>query len=489
MALDNNKRLQALGDLREFLKIAAEMGELEVIRGADPELELGALYELSLKHDYPPTLLFESIKGYDPTFRVVTNVRASRIMVGTLDLEAVQALRSRNRRERIHIEPRFVETGPVFDNVQMDGDVNVLRFPAPRWHEGDGGRYIGTDCIIITKDPDSDWVNVGTYRVQVHDDKTLGIFIEPGKHGDIIRRKYWQRGQHCPMVLCVGQAPILGAVGRMNTPPHISDFAIAGGRLGAPVELVRGKVTGLPIPATAELVFEGHMPPPEEESRPEGPFGEWPGYYASETRPEPVLRVKAIYHRDQPIVLGNPPAKPTYPGRQTNLASAAAMWDALEAAGVPEVRGVWKVFGGGNRFINVVAIKQLFAGHAKMAGLVATGCAPGAYMNRITIVVDEDIDITSTAEVMWALATRWDPKTQTDVIEGGWTGHIDPLLTAEKRESGDITNSRAIMYAVRPFHWKAEFPKPNLIDPSYAEEVRLKWFDELQFIRTIPPNR
>ena len=147
------------------------------------------------------------------------------------------------------------------------------------------------------------------------------------------------------------------------------------------------------------------------------------------------------------------------------------------------------MFGGGNRFINVVAIKQLFAGHAKMAGLVAAGCLPGAYMNRMTIIVDDDIDITNTAEVMWALATRWDPKTASDIIDGCWTGHIDPLLTHEKRESGDITNSRIIMYAVRPFPWKDSFPKVNLIDPAYAEEVRLKWVDQLRFVKTMPQHR
>ena len=490
METDSARRIRALGDLREFIKVADEMGDLEIIRGVDPNLELGALYEMSLMHDFPPALLFENIKGYDPSFRVLTNVRASRVLITSLGMDSVKALRKGNRRERVTIPPVFVKTGPVFENVLTgDNEINALAFPAPRWHEGDGGNYIGTECIVIIKDPDSDWVNVGTYRAQVQDSKTISIFIEPGKHGDTLRRKYWEKGLPCPMILCVGQSPVLGGAGRTNTPPGVSDFAIAGGRIGSPIELVQGKITGLPIPADGELVFEGYMPPPDEESLPEGPFGEWPGYYASESRPEPVLKVKAIYHRNNPIVIGNPPEKPTYPGRQTNFTSAAAMWDALEAAGVPEIKGVWKLFGGGNRFINVVAIKQLFAGHAKMAGLVAAGCLPGAYMNRMTIIVDDDIDITNTAEVMWALATRWDPKTASDIIDGGWTGHIDPLLTPEKRESGDITNSRIIMYAVRPFHWKDNFPKVNLIDPAFAEEVRLKWVDQLRFVKTIPQHR
>jgi 4-hydroxy-3-polyprenylbenzoate decarboxylase len=87
------------------------------------------------------------------------------------------------------------------------------------------------------------------------------------------------------------------------------------------------------------------------------------------------------------------------------------------------------------------------------------------------------------------MATRWDPKTQSDIIDGCWTGHIDPMLTAEKRDGGDITNSRIIIYAVRPFHWKDEFPKVNLIEPEYAESVRRKWLNELKFLKTIPPHR
>ena len=87
------------------------------------------------------------------------------------------------------------------------------------------------------------------------------------------------------------------------------------------------------------------------------------------------------------------------------------------------------------------------------------------------VVVDDDVDITDPAEVMWAVATRWDPKTQTDIIDGCWTGYIDPMLLPERREKGDMTNSRAIIYAVRPYHWKEQFPKVNTVSREYAAEV------------------
>ncbi|MEA2904349.1 MAG: hypothetical protein QOI12_1736 [Alphaproteobacteria bacterium] len=478
----------AMGDLRVFLERAEAAGEFKRVKGADPNLEIGALFELSHEHLYPPVMLFENMKGCDPSHRILCNVRVARFVVGDLDLNAVKAYRSRPKEKSQPIPPRLVNTGPVYENV-IEGDaVNVNKLPTPKWHGGDGGNYVGTECVVIVKDPDSDWVNLGTYRVSVADEKTLSVFIEEGKHGDVIRRKWWAKGKPCPIAISVGQAPILGVVASAASKENEPEYSTAGGRIGRPIDVVPARVSGLPIPANAEIVYDGFMPPPSEDSRPEGPFGEWPGYYASDSRPEPVLRVQAIYHRHDPIITGNPPAKPTYPGRQTNFVAIAALWDALEAAGVPEVKGVWKMFGGGSRFINVVAINQQFAGHAKMAGLVAAGCLPGAYMNRITVVVDDDIDITSTAEVMWALATRWDPKTQSDIIDGAWTGHIDPVLSPQKRESGDITNSRIIMYAVRPYAWKDAFPIPNMIEPEYADQVRAKW-SELRFVKNLPVMR
>jgi 4-hydroxy-3-polyprenylbenzoate decarboxylase len=479
----STRRTEAMADLREFLRQAETEGELQTVSGAGLEGEIGALFELSNEHLYPPVLLFRDIPGIDPSFRLLSNVRTARFIVGDLTLDAVKAYRKQPKQKSQPIPPQEVNTGPLMDNV-IEGDaVDVTRFPAPKWHLEDGGNYIGTECLIITKDPDSDWVNVGTYRVMVQDDKTLSVFIEPGKHGDVIRRKYWARGEPCPMAVSVGQAPILGVVASAAARDGESEYAMAGGRIGRPIKVVRGKDTGLPLPADGELVFEGFMPPPEEDARSEGPFGEWPGYYASAERPEPVLRVKTVYHRDDPIVLGQPPVKPNYPGRQIRIPRLATFWDAIEAAGVPGVKGVWLMQGGGSRFISIVAIEQMHAGHAKMAGLVAAGCRPGAYMTRIVIVVDDDIDITDPAEVMWALATRWDPKTQTDIIDGCWTGHIDPALSPEKRERGDITTSRMIIYAVRPWHWRDQFPKVNAVDPAYADEVRRKWKDKLRFLR------
>src|SRR5262249_38223596 len=152
-------------------------------------------------------------------FRVVVNVRASKLFVQGQGLELVQAYRKHRRKQSEPILPVVVESGPVLENVMLGNDVNVLKFPTPHWNKGDGGRYIGTECMVITKDPDSAWVNAGTYRCQVQDDKTINIFIEPGKHGDTIRKKYWARGEAAPFCVSVGQAPALSAAAA-STPPE-----------------------------------------------------------------------------------------------------------------------------------------------------------------------------------------------------------------------------------------------------------------------------
>ncbi len=482
----DEQRLAAQGDLRELIRLARERGELEVIKGANTYLEMGALYELSLRDRYPPLLLFEDIPGYPKDHRVLMNVRFSRIFQSDLSLEALKKFRARRRWEADPIPPEWVDSGPITENIVRGKDVNVRAFPAGHWHEHDGGPYIGTECLVINKDPDSDWVNLGTYRTQVQDEKTLTVFIEPGKHGSIIREKYWAKGQACPMVVCVGQAPILGVVASTSSKQGVSELDSAGARLGQPIKVVRGELTGLPIPADAELAFEGFMPPPSEETRPEGPFAEWPGYYATDAGEEPVVRVGAVYHRNDPILLGQPPAKPTFPGRQPSLAGMAAIWDALEAAGVPGVTGVWKPLGPGVGFMNVISIKQMHPGHAKMAGLVATGAGPSAYMGRITVIVDEDIDVTSTPEILWAMATRWDPKTQTDIIDGCYSGYIDPSISPEKRAVNDHTTARIIIYAVKPYHWMDKFPVVNTVSKEYSQQVEAKWKDKLRFLGGTP---
>lgn len=472
-------RTPAYQDLREWLEIVEGLGELKRIDKADWNLEMGTLAELVARESKGavPAVLFDNIKDYPKGYRALFAQNASfkrmALNLGLpLDLAGLDLVRAFRQKLAAHkpIPHKVVKKGPVLENVLSGKDINLLKFPVPFMHELDGGRFIGTGCLVITKDPEEGWVNFGTYRGMVHDEKSMGLYISPGKHGRIQRSKYFDQGKPCPVVISVGQDPVLFMVSGNEVDYGISEFDYAGGLKGAPVEVIEGRATGLPFPAHAEIVIEGFMQP--EDVQKEGPFGEWTGYYASSTRPEPVVRVQNIYHRNDPILCC---ARPGRPPSDYSLAKcfvkAALIWDQVEKAGVPDVKGVWCHEAGGGRLLNIISIKQRYPGHARQAALVASQVHAGAYLGRYVIVVDEDIDPTNTFDVLWALTTRSDPVESIEILRRCWSGPLDPRIQPGKKGF----NSRAVIDACRPFEWMKDFPPVAESSPELKEKVRAKW--------------
>ena len=374
--------------------------------------------------------------------------------------------------------PVEVETGPVKENILVGDDVDLFKFPTPKWHELDGGRYIGTGGIVIQKDPDTGWINLGTYRVQVHDKSVLTLHVVPGHHGDVIARKYWDRGLSCPVAVVCGSDPLLYNVSITSVPLGVSEYDYAGWLRGKPIQVVRGETVDLPIPAGAEIVLEGDFVPTEIESRMEGPFGEWRGYYAGGARPHPVIRVKAILHRNDPIIHGAPPLIGPYDNQYgKGIRHSADLWDELDK-NLPGVKGVWMPDPGRGHPMAVISLKQEYAGDVKQAGLLAAGAYRGvAGGGRIIIIVDDDIDPSNTSEFLWALATRWDPATATDVISECTGGQSDPLLPPAKRDKGSNywTTSRVLIYACKPYSWIEQFPVSIKTSPEDLDKVKERW--------------
>ena len=479
MSMIKEQRLQAALDLRSFIDEVRRAGELEEIVGAHWNLEIGALTEIMAERTPTPALLFDSIPDYPKGRRVLTNLLYSPIRQAlALGVEAelrgialVQLIKARLA-ELQPLPPVEVDNAPVMQNVVYGDQVNVLDFPAPQWHEKDGGRYIGTFDAVISRDPDSGYVNVGTYRVQAHDDKTVGLWIIPGKHGNLIAQKYWSKGEDCPFLIACGVPPSMLLASAIGIPWGVSEYDFLGGLLGAPVPVVMAKQTGLPMPANAELVLEGFAPPPEKASHPEGPFGEWPGYYASGTVDRPVVKVTAIYHRDDPIVTGDPPLK-TYLNTDTYMyIRSANIWSAMERGGIPDVRGVWFLRQG--RFVVAVAIKQRYSGHARQAAHGVLATRDGGRDTRMIIVVDDDIDITNMNEVLWAVASRWDPKRQSEIVSVP-ASDLNPTLTAAERAAGEMVSSCQIIDACRPFARRDEFPQVSSVSPEYKAKILQQW--------------
>ncbi len=212
----------------------------------------------------------------------------------------------------------------------------------------------------------------------------------------------------------------------------------------------------------------------------EGPFGEWTGYYASAVRDEPVIRVRRVYFRSNPIMTGAPPSRP--PTEATFYKSfwrSAMIWEELERAGVPDVVGVWCPPEGNTRLFTVVAIKQRYPGHARQAGVIASQCHAAAYLGRFTLVVDEDIDPTDLKDVIWAMTTRCDPVQDIEILRRCWSSPLDPILPKEKKERDSSFNSRAIIDACRPYEWIKDFPKSVIVPPELAQQVREKWGNQI----------
>ncbi|HUZ22001.1 MAG TPA: UbiD family decarboxylase [Acidimicrobiales bacterium] len=464
-------------DLRDWLALVAATDDLRILEGVDLDENIGRITEMLQHTEGAPAVLFDAIPGYPRGFRILVNAQSERRRLAiTLGLPvdiSVWDLMDEWERRMDTVKPlpiEIVDDGPVLEVVSTEDAVNLLELPVPLWHPADGGRYLGTGDCVITLDPDSNWVNMGTYRVMVHDERHTGLYISPGKHGRIHRDKAFERGEPLPVVVLCGMDPLLFVASCLEMPPGLSELEWAGGMRGRPVECVVGRYTGLPIPARAEIALEGFLHP--DQLRLEGPFGEWTGYYASSAQQVPVLEVKALYRRNDPIMLGVPPEKPPFEAhRFRQYLRSANLRRELRLAGVPDVKAAWCHGVGGCRLFNVVAITQRYPGHAVQAGHIASQCRAGAYLGRITVVVDDDIDVSDLDEVIWAICTRSDPERSFEFIRRAWSGPLDPAIQPGKKGF----NSRVVIDATRPWEWRDEFPPAVGPTPEEKAITRERW--------------
>ena len=189
-------------DLRDWLDQIDSLGLLRKVHSAHWEHEVGAIADLNVKRN-KYTLLFDEIKDSPKGFRVLTGALVdSKRFAMTLgqpptltDMELVRLLKNNlNQKTQKDYSAKFVESAPLFENVMEGDDIDLNKFPTPKWFEGDGGRYIGTGDAVVTRDPDSGWINVGSYRMMIKDEKTLSIFLEGPRHARFMIQKYWDRG-------------------------------------------------------------------------------------------------------------------------------------------------------------------------------------------------------------------------------------------------------------------------------------------------------
>jgi 4-hydroxy-3-polyprenylbenzoate decarboxylase len=471
-------------DLREWIDRIDTLGELQHVSGAHWDLEIGTLSEINYRRKPSAALLFDDIVGYPPGYRLLTgSLSTARRMAVTLGLDPnldtaglVQALRGRPLEWEAAapgFEPEVVGRGSVLENVVQGPDVDLTHFPAPLWHEHDGGRYIGTGVAVVTSDPDSGRINLGAYRMMIQEDgRSATVNAEAGKQGRAQLDRWFTKHGKAPVLASFGHDPLLLMVAGTEVPNTIGEYAYAGAMVGKKLRVVRGEVTGLPMPASAEIVVEGWLRP--ERVLQEGPFGEWTGYYSGSLRPVPTMDIERLYFRNSPIILGTPPGKPPNDySYMRALLKSAMIQDELAKSGVRDVCGVWAHETGGGRLLVVVSIKQRFCGHSRQAGYIAAQCQAAAYMNRFVIVIDDDVDPMNLEEVMWAVSTRCEPSEDIEIMRKSWGSKVDPLL-----ENPAIPyNTRALIDACRPYEKLESFPRVAQSSPGRVRATVAKWKD------------
>ncbi|MBU4425691.1 MAG: phenylphosphate carboxylase subunit beta [Pseudomonadota bacterium] len=463
--------------MRDFIEQAESEGMLQRIKAeVDWNLELSHIAKLN-EEKQGPALLFENVKGYDSpvlTSVCTTTERLSLIMGMPKDSTLVDLMRHWVEKGETKVPPKLVDTGPCKENKMMADEVDLFKFPVPKFFPMDGGRFFGTAHFVVTKDPESGWVNLGTYRLQLLDKNHLGTQFIKGKHSDIMLKKYQAKGKPMPVAVVVGCDPLLFLMGAARLSAFESEYDLAGAIRGEPIEVVKCETNDLIVPATAEIVVEGEVD--ADKFMDEGPFGEYTGYYSGVgTDPRNYIKVNCVTHRNNPIFMATTVGRAVTDTHMTMaLTYGSTLWQQLVAMKIPGIKAIYCPPEGSGRFLAIISVKQMYPGHADQVLTAAISTEMGAYGLKTVIVVDDDIDPWDISRVMYALSFRFQPN-RSQVIKRGRSTPLDPSLPINARE---ITG-RLLLDATIPYDWK-EKPIPIELDPDVVKKIEARW-SELGF--------
>ncbi|MQA65230.1 MAG: UbiD family decarboxylase [Alphaproteobacteria bacterium] len=461
-------------DLREYLDLLESKRLLHRITASvDPHLEIGAIAARSLERK-GPALWFENVKGYEG-MPFVTNIISTTQQLGaTFDTEPnEEAIHERvvdgmDRR----IPSVTLPTGPCKEVVIGAADVDIDLIPTPLWHEHDGGRYLGTTAGIVTRDPVTGFLNMGAYRVMIKDKKTLSLSgglrgrnasSGPGGGDHVLENE--ARNQPTPVAIVMGMDPLLTLAN--GSPVRPSDdgsmeYEAAGGWRGAPTELVKCETSDLLVPAHAEMVIEGIIPPHARTE--EGPHGESTGFYG-ENKMAFVVEITCITHRRNPVTYGLICQRVEDYPRQL-LRSGSLQSRIIQKTGFTNIRQVYFPEVGRHGMLIVSAkIRDKEDPRRIMNGI----WEDSGERWRWIIVVDEDCNVRDWDEVMWRVVSAADP--DHDVFPG-------KIHNAPKRNRGevDFDPPRRGMGIDATMRFKdAKFPPVNKVSEPIMAKVVARW--------------
>jgi len=295
--------MKRLKDYREFINELKKLDDIkEVNYDIDPNLEMAAYTRRSISLKAPASI-FNNVRGAQKGLRAMgapaslcsnPEIPAARVAIsvglpatGTWT-DIVQELAKARKAKAI--PPVTVKTAPCKENILMGKDANLDIFPIPYLHEGDGGYYSNTWGSIIVRTPDGKWTSCSIARIQKLDSYSMtGLFMMP-QHIACVWEEWVKIGKPMPFALVQGCEPAIPIVSSMPLERYINELDYLGGYYNEPIEVVKCETIDLEVPASSEIVIEGHVSIGRDAL--EGPFGEFPGYLAADTSMQPVYHVE-----------------------------------------------------------------------------------------------------------------------------------------------------------------------------------------------------
>ena len=453
----------AFKDLRDFIDLLEQEGELKRIQTeVDPYLEVTEISDRTLRRG-GPALLFENVKGSSLPLlaNLFGNTRRIALAMGQEDLEGLrdvgkllaflreptppsgwkdlwQSLPS--YKSVLNISPNVKRSAPCQEIVIKEDDIDLSMFPIQTCWPGDAGPLV-TWPLVITKGPEKERQNLGIYRMQLIGSNKL-IMRWLSHRGGALDFRDWKLkhpGENFPVSIALGADPATILATVTPVPDSLSEYAFAGLLRGGKTDIVKSQTNELQVPASAEIVLEGVIEP--DEIADEGPYGDHTGYY-NEVEQFPVFTVKRITHRKDPLYhstyTGRPPDEPAMLGVALN-----EVFVPLLQKQFPEISDFYLPAEGCSYRMAVVSMKKQYAGHAKRVMMGIWSFLRQFMYTKFIVVVDDDVDIRSWEDVIWAITTRIDPIRDTVLIDNTPIDYLDfasPVSGLGSKMGLDATN-------------------------------------------------
>ncbi len=422
-------------DLRHFLELLERRGQLRRITApVDPDLEVAAIADRVLACG-GPALLFENVVGSSMPLAVNVLGTVERV-VWAMGLERAEELEELGSRLALLQQPRPPKglqetaamgrilwdlvrarpdrdlTPPCQQQVLRDGAVNLDDLPLIRPWPGDAGRVI-TLGLVITRDPETRVPNVGVYRLQQQDARSMSVHWLSVRGGARHLRKAAERGQKLEVAVALGVHPLLVMAAATPIPVQLSEWLFAGLYAGRGVHLARCRSVDLEVPAHSEIVLEGTITPGEV--APDGPFGDHMGFYGLE-EPSPLVRFHTITQRRNPVMLTTFSGRP--PKEEAMLAIALnRIYTPILRQQVPEIVDFFLPMEALSYKLAVIAIDKAYPGQARRAAMAFWSALPQFTYTKFVVVVDRSINVRDPRQVVWAIAACVDPQRDLFVLD------------------------------------------------------------------------